>query len=93
MIIPIKKIILESNTMMSEQDKFSVVSGAVPTTMLGEHNQTLTKPGIHDVMQNRHKYGFASSDDASHLHNNHLTPGKIQQYQNDLSLIDKINKG
>ena len=86
--LPIKKIILEQ--MMSEQDKFSIVTGALTPQNLVSHNTDI-KSGIHDIQLNRHKYGFASKDEASHLHNNHLTSQKMAQYNNDLTLINSIN--
>ena len=97
MIIPIKQIILEQGycsileQMMSDQDKFSVVSGALTPQQTMAHNEVDTKPNIHDITMNRHRYGFASKDEASHLHNNHLTARKMAQYNNDLALINNIN--
>lgn len=97
MIIPIKQIILEQGfcfileQMMSDQDKFSVVSGALKPEQTMAHNEVDIKPNVHDITLNRHRYGFASHDEASHLHNNHLTANKMAQYNNDLTLINSIN--
>lgn len=85
--IPIKEIILE---MLSNQDKFSIASGALQPEQLVAHNVNV-KSGVHDIQLNRHKYGFASNDNDSHLHNNHITAGKIAQYNNDITLLNSIN--
>lgn len=99
MLLPIKRILLEEfqlhipkpGQMNSNQNNFSVATGALTPDQTSEHNQPDTKPMSHDFIINRHKYGFASKGAADHLHNNHLTAEKVGQYQNDIALIQSIN--